>query len=135
MRIIPGINIQWPWSQMLLSGAKTIETRTYKIPQKYIGVELALIETPGALGKKKAGILKARIIGTITFGCCVQYETKHAWIADVSKHLVNLDDAKFGFDDRKEKWGWCVVDFKKFTKIIPVPKKRGIIFAKECEVF
>ena len=57
-----GINIQTPWSELLINGDKSVETRSYPLPEKYMGEELALIETPGRYGR-----FKARIIGTITF--------------------------------------------------------------------
>ena len=41
-----GINIQAPFADQLLYGDKFVETRTYSIPQKYIGEELAFIDTP-----------------------------------------------------------------------------------------
>ena len=50
---------------MLLSGEKTVETRGYPLPEKYVGCELAIIETPGPRGRREAGIEKARIVGTI----------------------------------------------------------------------
>ena len=33
------LNVQYPISQDILSGEKTIETRTYVIPEKYLGKE------------------------------------------------------------------------------------------------
>ena len=41
--VLNGINIQFPISQLILSGDKTVETRTYPIPERYLGVDLALI--------------------------------------------------------------------------------------------
>ena len=56
-----GINIQAPWSQLLINSDKCVETRSYALPDKYIGEELLLIETPGKNGK-----FKARIIGILS---------------------------------------------------------------------
>lgn len=64
-RKLPGINIQWPISEMIIDGEKTIETRKYAILDKYIGQELALIETPRPKGK-----FKARIRAIIKFEEC-----------------------------------------------------------------
>ena len=132
-RTLPGVNIQWPWSQMLLSGEKTVETRSYPLPKKYEGVELALIETPGPRGKKEAGIEKARIIGTITFSGSFQYETKKQWLGDFDRHWVGPKDVLYGFKADKEKWGWVVSTVGQ-TTIQPPPEKRGIVFASECQV-
>lgn len=132
---IPGLNIQWPWSQLLLSGKKTIETRTYPLPKKYENVELAIIETPGPDGKKKAGILKARIIGTIVFENSFQYLCEKDWQKDKDKHLVKLDDKDFSWQKKDSNiWGWNVKSVTSFKRLIPAPIKRGIVFATKCEL-
>ena len=46
----PGINIRWPFSQLILAGAKTVEVREYMLGHRNIAhadQELWLIETPG----------------------------------------------------------------------------------------
>src|SRR5262245_57207558 len=86
-----GINIQWPISRLILSGEKTIETRTYPIPKKYIGMDMLLIETPG-----KRGAFKARIVGIIKFQDSFYYESKNEFLKDVGLHFV----------DEKSEWGW-----------------------------
>ncbi len=135
MKTIPGINVQWPWSELLISGKKTVETRTYPLPEKYIGVELALIETPGSKGKKEAGIKKARVIGTITFGEAFKYRTESEWKGDEQRHLVDTSDPQFSWKKRKQNvWGWTVIRFKRFKRAIPAPNKRGIVFATSCKV-
>ena len=135
VKTIPGINIQWPWSEYLVSGKKTIETRTYPIPLKHIGVELAIIETPGPKGKKLAGIEKARIIGTIIFESSFQYKSRKDWEKDVKKHLVGSSADDFTWEDRGgEVWGWKVKKVTKLKKNKPAPIKRGIVFASACQV-
>lgn len=133
-KVIPGLNIQWPWSQLLLSGQKTIETRGYPIPEKYIGVELAIIETPGPRGKIEGGVDKARIVGTITFGESFQYRTKSQWEKDVTRHMVDITDPQFAWGKSKERWGWKVVSTEQFDRVLVAPKKRGIVFAKACRL-
>ncbi len=130
---IPGINIQWPWSQKLLSGEKTIETRSYPIPAKYIGKELALIETPGPLGKRN-GISKSRIIGTITFSSCKKYETKESWLSDQRHHLVSAGDSCYDYDAKVPKWGWIVSLVIPLKETVSAPLKRGIVFATKCSI-
>lgn len=134
MRVIPGLNVQWPWSELIISGHKKIETRGYPIPKKYIGVELALIETPGKMGLKDAGIAKARIIGTVTFGRSLQYESKLQWLADYEKHRVNSNDALFKWRGDRRKYGWTIASVMRLTKPVPAPEKRGIVFATACQI-
>ncbi len=131
---IPGLNIQWPWSELLISGKKTVETRSYPIPEKYIGQELAVIETPGPKGKKLAGIEKARIIGTITFKESYQYKSKSHWLKEKGKHLVNSDDPLYNYKSDKQKWAWVVDSYKPISPYLPAPTPRGIVFAKNCRV-
>ena len=46
---LPGLNINWPFSQLILAGVKTIETRTYALGHRNIAqpdVEMWLVKTP-----------------------------------------------------------------------------------------
>ncbi len=132
-RSIPGINIQFPWSELLVSGKKTVETRSYPLPKKFIDVELAIIETPGRLGKKN-GIFKARIIGTIIFSSSKLYPTCASWLADRKFHLVEKEDPMYGFSLLKPKYGWQVASVARLNSPALPPTSRGIIFAKGCRV-
>lgn len=118
-----GINIQTPWSGLLIDGSKTVETRSYHLPFKYLGVELALVETPGKNGK-----FKARIIGTVTFSHSFKYRNERAWLDDHNKHLVPQDDSQYKWNKNKPKYGWVVSHIKKFTKPVDISKRKGIIF-------
>jgi hypothetical protein len=133
-KTLDGINIQWPWSELLVNGKKSIETRSYALPERLVGVELAIIETAGPMGLKEAGIVKARIIGTIVFDSSYKYSNVSHWNKDREKHLVEPDDSLFKFDKNKEKWAWVVGRVVKLAQSAPPPSKRGIIFAKNCKV-
>jgi len=122
-----GINIQIPWSRLLINGDKSVETRSYPLPKKYEGVELALIETPGKYGR-----FKAHIIGTITFSHCFRYTDKTLWIDDYNRHKVEEFDEFYSWNENKEKWGWVVSQIHKFDQLLPAPKKKGIIFTHGC---
>ena len=133
-KTIPGINIQWPWSQLLVSGRKVIETRKYPLPDRLENIDLALIETPGPKGKKEAGIEKARIIGTITFSKSFQYKTERHWKRDKKRHCVSINDPLYTFCSDQEKWGWEVIQVKQFHNPVKAPKKKGHIYAKKCRI-
>ena len=124
-----GLNIQVPWSTLLINGQKTVETRSYPLPQKYKSVELALIETPGKYGR-----FKSRIIGTITFSHSFLYQDKQVWSCDYNRHKVKDDDEFYSWSPFKFKYGWVVSDIKKFDRHIAAPKKKGIVFTKNCQV-
>lgn len=124
-----GINIQFPWSQLLIKGDKCVETRSYPLPKKYEGEELALIETPG-----KFGDFKARIVGTITFSHSFRYPDENAWRDDHARHLVDILDENFGWKKDKDKYGWVVSNITKFQEYQLAPENKGIIFTNNCLV-
>lgn len=116
-----GINIQWPISQDILSGVKSIETRTYPLPSKYIGKTLLIIETPG-----KKGNFKSRVAGLIKFGEPFEYSDKKAFYEDSTKHLITPNSAwKWA---SKAKWGWPILEVKKLRTTTATRFKKGIIF-------
>jgi hypothetical protein len=127
-RIIPGVNIQAPWSELILSGQKTVETRSYPVPPKYIGKELAIIETPGSSGL----IPQARIVGIVVFSGSHQYETREDWLNDKKRHLVEPDHAHFSFSSGKPKYGWEITKVIAFDNPVPAPKQKGIVFTGRC---
>jgi len=121
-----GLNVRSPWSTLLINGQKSVETRSYTLPQRLEGVELALIETPG-----KSAKFKSRIIGTITFSGCIQYSSKEQWESDESRHKVDINGGLYSWKD-KPKFGWIVKSVKRFENPVDPPTKRGIIYAKDC---
>tara|TARA_B100002019_G_scaffold292766_1_gene317019 strand:- start:3621 stop:4016 length:396 start_codon:yes stop_codon:yes gene_type:complete len=123
-----GINIQNPWSEMLINGEKCVETRHYPLPEKYTGEPLALIETSGKQQK-----FKARIIGFITFSHSFKYENVTEWMNDYNRHKVSVDSL-FGWNDKKDKYGWVVSSIHKLDSYQEPPKKKGIIFTLNCNV-
>ena len=133
-RLIDGINIQWPWSELLLSGKKWVETRSYPLPERLKNIELAIIETPGPRGKRDAGVEKARIIGTIVFTDSYQYKSRAHWIKEYDLHKVMPDDKQFAFVSDKKKFAWTVGLVKRLARPVAPPAKRGIVLAKNCRV-
>lgn len=122
-----GINIQYPISQLILSGEKTIETRTYPIPEKYVGQEMLMIETPG-----KTGRFKARIVAIIRFENCFQYKNSKDFYKDVKRHCVT-PDSPWAWKDEKPKWGWKI-SFKKEIKLLILNKRKGIIYTQNIQI-
>ena len=121
-RVLPGINIQYPISRMILDGIKTIETRTYPIPQQYVGKEMLIVETPGPKEK-----FKARLVGTIVFGESFQYNTSKVFYSDKDRHQVT-PDSPWRWVTTKPKWGWPILRVQTFKKPKAAPSRRGIKF-------
>jgi hypothetical protein len=122
-RKLTGINIQWPISQCILNSTKTVETRTYPIPEKYLNTDLAMVETPGPKGK-----FKSRVVAIIRFTRCFQYKNKKHFYSDIRKHKVT-PESMWAWKEDKPKWGWeC-----KVVKIFKIPfecNSKGIIYRK-----
>jgi hypothetical protein len=130
---LPGINIQWPWSEFILSKAKTVETRSYALPKKYENVEMALIETPGPEGKYNQ-IFSARIVGTVTFMGSFQYVSQQHWASDFRRHLIAADHRIFAFEGSRPKWGWEIKRIERFNSPVVAPRRKGIVFTLVCEI-
>lgn len=124
-----GINIQFPISQLILNGQKTIETRTYPIPKKYLGHEMVIIETPGRSGK-----FKARVVSIIKFEDCFQYTSKEEFYRDTKKHQITPNSPWSWEKSKKKKWGWVIAYITLLKKPIPLKRRSGIVFSKDVVI-
>jgi len=131
---VPGINVRWPWARRIVSGEKSIETRGYPIPVHLLNRPLAVIETGAKSVSPSKGGSKARIIGLAIFSRCYKYSSKREWAEDASRHLVKPDDKSFPFEATNEKWAWIVAEVFLLPDEPEAPKKRGIVYAKECSL-
>lgn len=125
-QVFPGINIQWPISKEILAGNKTVETRTYPLPAKYVGKELVMIETPGSKGD-----FLARGVALITFGPSYKYVSKKHFETEVALHLVN-QESKWAWG-AKPKWAWPILNVQ-LLKVKTIPERRGIVFTRNITV-
>lgn len=123
---LPGINIQWPISELIISGKKTVETRTYPIPLKYLNRDLLMIETPGPKGN-----FKARIVAVIRFSKSKPYKNKKDFYSDHKRHLVD-QKSDWAWQKDKPKWGWEIAKIENLVEPLPAQFKRGIIFTSRC---
>ena len=125
---LPGINIQFPISKLILSGKKTIETRHYSLPEKYVGQEMFFIETPG-----KNGNFSARIVAIIVFGKSFQYSNSDDFYADKARHFVS-PKSPYRWKKALTKWGWPILRLQILPKAVPAPKRRGIRYTREIKL-
>lgn len=123
---LPAINIQYPISHLILAGEKIVETRTYPLPEKYIGKDLFLIETPGKKGK-----FKARVVGIIRFTKSFRYESKKEFYRDFKRHQV--DETSPWAWSEKPKWGWPIESIRSID-CRPFKEKTGIVFTKKVTI-
>lgn len=125
--LFTGINIQFPISQLILSGEKTIETRTYQLPEKFENKELLIIETPGKLGN-----FKSRIVGIIVFSESFEYKSKKEFYKDSLRHFVDKN-SEWAWKEKK-KWGWVIRKVTVFDKPQPLHKRPGIVYTTNISI-
>ena len=126
MKKFDGINIQYPISKLIVEGTKTIETRTYQIPKKYLNKEILLIETPGPEGK-----FKSRAVAIIKFTNCFKYKNKKHFYQESHLHCVT-PDSSWAWKE-KDKWGWEVEIVKVLSQPVEI-KKHGIVYRTEIPI-
>ena len=88
-KILPGLNMQYPYAGYLVDGIKTIETRVWRLNENLLNKEIAIIETPGKLGKKN-GVTKSRIIGIVKFNEIKVYNSERNWASDREFHKCDF---------------------------------------------
>lgn len=127
MRVGPGINIQYPISAEIVNGRKSVETRTYPLPSKFVGREMFLVETPG-----KQKLFRARIIGIIVFGESFQYKSKEEFRKDLTRHRVAANSEwDWG---KKPKWGWPIKSFRALDSAVECNFPRGIVYTNTISI-
>ena len=108
-----GFMVRGEWANMLLSGEKTVETRSYPIPPELIGQPLLLIKTGTPTG--------AMAIGMIQFKGSIRYRSKAAWASDRKRHRVPANSKVYGWKTDKEKHGWVVQSVHPLPAPVPAP--------------
>ena len=134
---LKGINIQEQWANLIYSGEKTVEARTWE-GGLYVGGRLLwVIETPD---KPKKGKRKfAEITGVIKFGQPVEYSCYEEWRIDFQRHRVprgslwDWDPEKLiGKSMKKQKmFAWPIVEARRLSGAVPAPEVRGTIGSVE----
>ena len=136
---LPGLNINWPFSQLILAGVKTVEVRSYALGYRNIAqpdVEMWLVETPGiANAISKGGVLvggvavaprpkDAQIVGAVTFSHSVEYETPAAFRADSENHRI-AKGGSYDWDGKAERHAWRVSAVRRLARPVPQPGAKG----------
>ena len=112
-----GLEMQQPWSQYLLNGKKTIETRTYDLPKALIGKKLFILESKsGEDGISSIGNYldgdeisdSINVVGWVIFDRVIIYRYRSKFEADEEKHMVKRDSGYGWKDDTRIVYGWVV---------------------------
>jgi hypothetical protein len=102
---VMGININdkdAPWTDMILSGKKTIETRNTDTLRPYVGKRVGIIRT---------GKGKAILVGFATIGEPIKYN-EETFSKDQDKHQVK-QGIKFDIPENGIKYGYPLTDVTK----------------------
>ena len=115
-----GVNINddlQPFTDLILSGKKTIETRNKNTLKSLVGQSVGLIKT----GKNK----QAMLVGIVLFHPPKVYKTKSEFRKDKNKHRIK-NDSKYDFN-QTIKYGYRISVVFKFKYPQPIHSK-GIVF-------
>lgn len=141
-----GINIQRPWSQLILAGKKTIEARKYAL-KNYQDEDLWIIETKGntraaadvcgAMGLaspknvrrlRRQVPYRCRIVGVVRFSSCFRYTDLAQWRADEDRHRISTGSL---FDwQGSGMYGWHIAAARALAEPQQGPAEKGLIGCK-----
>ena len=128
-----GLNIQWPFSQLLLNGIKLEEVRDYPLNHRGIAKtqeEVFIVETKGPTVVKERNAIShgiqiaarpstTQIVGTIRFACSQPYFDKQAFHEARCRHRIKAG-SKFDWDCHHPIYGWRVDSVRALTVPIPI---------------
>jgi hypothetical protein len=126
-----GLNIQWPFSQLILRGLKTEEIREYELDYRSIAgkdEEVWLVETKGPSPKASKNAIvddvdigprpqDAQIVATITFTSCHRYTSEQQFRDARDRHRV-ADGSQFEWKPGVI-YGWQVGTVRALAKPEP----------------
>lgn len=115
-----GININdkyQPFTDLIFAGIKTIETRKTPSLNAYVGKRVGIIQT---------GKGKAMLVGFVTIGKPIYYQSENHFRTDEDKHCVP-QGSKYDIDDAG-KWGYQIINPEKIKPTYVTSK--GIVARK-----
>ena len=122
-----GLEMQHPYSEFVLTGKKSIESRAYPLPEALLDTQIEILQSEkgqdgvssvpnrATLSKSSQSSQSSQSplkrIGWVTFAKCHQY-TKEEFEADVEKHLVDPNSG-YGWNEKRPMFGWVVGTYHK----------------------
>lgn len=118
-----GLEIQSPWTSLILDGKKTIETRLYNLPDGLLGKRILILESKA--GEARVSGLSntidgkeisesVKVVGWAVFNKVVIYRYRSKFEADEKKHLVIKNSDYAWKEDTEVVYGWVVSKKGKF---------------------
>ena len=136
------LEVQAPFSQYIATGRKTIETRSYPLPDELLKRPILLCESSHGVAMvsniKGDVVLRGQeglhIIGVITVNKCEEYKSFEEWEQDREQHMVppsSLYD--WSPTPTGRRWGWFIEAVENYEQPKPVPgMKRSFRSLFEC---
>ena len=129
--VLRGLNIQYPFSQLILAKLKDTEVRDYALGHRSIAnpdEEMFLIETPP---KNQASAAvdhidlgppprQAQVVGTVSFSKSEQYKKQAAWNLDRRRHRIKRGSALDWQEGQGDKHAWRIGQVRCFQEPVPV---------------
>ena len=126
-----GLNIQYPFSQLILAKVKDTEVRDYALGHRNIAnpeEEMFLIETPPK-NQASAAVVpidlgppprEAQVVGTVSFSKSEQYKQRAAWDQDRRRHRIKRGSALDWQGGQGDKHAWRISQLRCFAEPVPV---------------
>ena len=127
-----GLEMQQPYSEFVLNGQKSIESRAYPLPEALIDVKIEILQSEK--GQDRVSSVPDRVIlqkssdnsssiqsplkriGWVKFAKCIQYKSLERFEADQEKHLVDPNSG-YSWNDDRPMYGWVVGSYHKHEAV------------------
>ena len=123
-----GLEMQLPYSEFVLNGQKSIESRAYPLPEALVGAKIEILQSEK--GQDRVSSVPDRVIlqkssensssiqpplkriGWVKFAKCIEYTSRERFEADQEKHLVDPNSG-YSWNDERPMYGWVVGSYHK----------------------
>ena len=132
-KTLHGLELKKAWSDLILSGEKTIETRLYPLPEHLLKRPIAMLVVPKHVSVFKSGLSDApspgdaKISGFVLFHACRAYESRAAWEADFQHHRVPNDSVFAWQDGGPTMYAWEILTAEVIRPHPPSPAMKRVM--------
>lgn len=130
-RTMPCLSLWQPWASLIAVGVKTIETRSWKAPNKFIGKRIAI-----HAAKNTKGMTDARLNPKLHLAChraLMDYEVGRLPFGAVLCTAILTECRRTQYcepdiygDFTLDRWGWILEDIRKLDEPLPARGAQGI---------
>lgn len=126
------LEVQLPYSRLILNGTKSIETRSYPLPDDLRGARILLCESlPGEDGISGLGDSIAAsqdglsLVGEMFISDVKEYVSGDEWDSDRGEHMVPKESAyEWAPTESGRRYGWIIKKVISYEIALPVPAMR-----------